>query len=55
MNVAEYNAEWTYRIQERLGICCGDRKPTEAELAQVKREVAEDMDKLERTETKRNE
>lgn len=47
MNVSDYNLEWSYRIQERLGITCGTRKPTEAELAQVKREVAADMDKLE--------
>lgn len=43
----DYNAEWTYRIQERLGITCGTRKPSEAEVAQVKREVSQDMDKLE--------
>lgn len=50
MNVSDYNAEWTYRIQERLGITCGTRKPTESELAQVKREVAADMDRLEQQE-----
>lgn len=25
--------EWTYRYQERLGILCGDREPTEQERA----------------------
>lgn len=50
MTASDYRAEYTYRITERLGIACGSREPTDAEMEQVKREVCEDMDRLEQQE-----
>lgn len=53
MTPEDYRAEYAYRMSERLGmIIGGPRKPTDEEEAQARREVAEDMDRLEEQEKK---
>lgn len=57
MTRAQYIAEWDYRMDERLGMICedsrfksGQRPDTPADRDQARREVAEDMDRLEKQE-----
>lgn len=50
MTTEDYRKEYAYRLDERLGMICGSNKPTERDLEQARREVAEDMDELEEQE-----
>ena len=50
MTREEYDAEWRYRVEERLGILCGAAEPTEAQMDIALREAAQAMDELVRLE-----
>jgi hypothetical protein len=41
MTQGEKNAEFHYRYTERIGIICGDKPPTEAQIEQATKEARE--------------
>ena len=43
---AELKAELIYRYQERLGIICGDKKPTNEQITQANIESSEEIIKI---------
>jgi len=50
MSEQELKAEGNYRYQERLGILCGDSKPTEQERAIALEEANRAMEELRQNE-----
>ena len=46
MNAQELDAEWTYRMEERLGIMCGMDEPTAEQFCIAVAEADEAMEKL---------
>lgn len=50
MTREQYTAEYSYRVEERLGISVGAATPTDAQMNLAREEAARTMDELERLE-----
>ena len=50
----EHLAEFLYRVQERIGIMCGDKKPSPLQDALARKEAREAVERIEKEENYEN-